>query len=59
VVRQECGSSETASKALGNSKEVFNKHYDKVAEVPKDVRIAVNGATRGLTDVQRLFNGSN
>ncbi|HXP71778.1 MAG TPA: site-specific integrase [Candidatus Dormibacteraeota bacterium] len=59
VVRQECGSSETGSKALGNSKEVFNKHYDKPTEVPSDVRKAVNGATRGLTDVQRLFTGSN
>jgi integrase len=49
VVRQESGSSETGSKALGNSKEVFNKHYDKVAAVPSDVRKAVNGATRGLT----------
>lgn len=49
VVRQESGSSETASKSLGNSKEVFNKHYDKPTEVPSDVRRAVNDAMRGLT----------
>ena len=59
AVRQESGSSDTSSKALGNSKDVFNKHYFKPTEVPSDVRKAVNGATRGLTDVQRLFNGSN
>jgi integrase len=48
VVRQECGSSETGSKALGNSKAVFDRHDDKPTEVPSDVRKAVNGATRGL-----------
>jgi integrase len=59
VVREESGSSETGSKALGNSKDVFNRHYDKPTQVPSDVRKAVNGATRGLTGVQPMFNGSN
>ena len=39
---------ETASKALGNSKEVFEKHYNKPVEVLADVRRAVNSAVSGL-----------
>jgi integrase len=48
-IRQACGSSETASRALGNSKEVFDKHYDKVQAVPSDVRKALVSAMAGLT----------
>ena len=40
--------SETASKALGNSKEVFDKHYNKPEAVLPDVRKAVNDALSGL-----------
>ena len=40
--------SETASKALGNSKEVADKHYIKPAEVLPDVRRAVKSAVSGL-----------
>ena len=39
--------SETASKALGNSKEVVDKHYIKPAEVLPDVRRAVKNAVSG------------
>lgn len=39
---------ETASKALGNSKEVADKHYIKPTEVLPDVRKAVNSAVSGL-----------
>lgn len=47
-VRQESGASETMAKALGNSKEVADRHYLKATEVLPDVRKAVNGAMRGL-----------
>ena len=40
--------SETASKALGNSKEIFDKHYNKPTEVLPDVRRAVKSAISGL-----------
>lgn len=40
--------SETASKALGNSKEVADRHYIKPAEVLPDVRRAVKNAVSGL-----------
>lgn len=40
--------SETASKALGNSKAVADKHYIKPQSVPPDVRNAVNSALSGL-----------
>lgn len=40
--------SETASKALGNSKEVADKHYIKPQTVLPDVRKAVNDAVSGL-----------
>lgn len=40
--------SETASKALGNSKEVLDKHYVKPTEVLPDVRRAVKSAVSGL-----------
>lgn len=40
--------SETSSKALGNSKEVFDKHYNKPTEVLPDVRRAVKNAVSGL-----------
>lgn len=40
--------SETSSKALGNSKEVFDKHYNKPTEVLPDVRKAVKSAVSGL-----------
>lgn len=39
---------ETASKALGNSKEVADRHYIKPTEVLPDVRRAVNSAVSGL-----------
>lgn len=39
---------DTGSKALGNSKQVFNKHYLKPTEVLPDVRQAVNRAVSGL-----------
>ena len=51
-VRQQCDNSDTAAKALGNSKKVFDKHYDKSTEVLPDVRKAVNSAMRGLAGVQ-------
>lgn len=46
-VRMEADS-EIASKALGNSKEVADKHYIKPAEVLPDVRRAVKSAVSGL-----------
>jgi len=55
-VRQKAGNTETMSKALGNSKEVADRHDLKPTEVLPDVRKAVNEAFRGLTDVQRLCN---
>jgi hypothetical protein len=48
-VRHKAGNSETTSKALGNSRDVADKHYIKPAEVLPDVRKAVNEAMRGLT----------
>ena len=39
---------EAASKALGNSKEVADKHYIKPTEVLPDVRKAVKEAVSGL-----------
>jgi integrase len=47
-VRHEAGNSDTSAKALGNSKDVFDKHYLKSTEVLPDVRKAVNSAMRGL-----------
>lgn len=44
--------SETASKALGNSKEVADRHYIKPTEVLPDVRKAVN-AVSGLIRVEK------
>jgi hypothetical protein len=55
-VREQAGNSETMAKALGNSKEVADRHYLKPSEVLPDVRKAVNDAMRGLTPVQPLFN---
>jgi hypothetical protein len=49
-VRHEAGNSDTSSKALGNSKDVFDKHYLKSTEVLPDVRKAVNSAMCGLTN---------
>jgi hypothetical protein len=40
--------SETGAKALGNSKEVFDKHYLKPDAVLPDVRPAVKRAVSGL-----------
>jgi len=40
--------SETSAKALGNSKEVADKHYIKPETVLPDVRKAVNDATAGI-----------
>ena len=40
---------ETTSRALGNSKDIANKHYVKPGEVMPDVRVAVNAAVSGLT----------
>jgi len=48
-VEQESGSTETMSKALGNSPAVAAKHYSKPAEVRPDVRKAVTIALSGLT----------
>jgi len=47
-VRKESGSSDTASKALGNTKEVLDKHYLKQDGVLPDVRKAVKDALSGL-----------
>jgi integrase len=47
-VRMNANSSETAAKALGNSKEVFDKHYSKPTAVLPDVRRAVNEGFSGL-----------
>jgi len=47
-VRHEEGNSDTSAKALGNSKDVFDKHYLKSTEVLPDVRKAVNSAMKGL-----------
>jgi len=47
-VRQECTSSETMAKALGNSRAVADAHYLKSTEVLPDVRKAVNAAMSGL-----------
>jgi integrase len=41
---------ETMAKALGNSKAVANRHYDKSKEVLPDVRKAVNDAFPGLVN---------
>jgi len=49
AVRAESGSSDTASKALGNSKEIADRHYIKPADVLPDVRKAVTAAVAGLT----------
>jgi integrase len=48
-VRLKSGNSETMSKALGNSKEVADAHYNKPTKVLPDVRKAVNSAMRGLS----------
>jgi integrase len=47
-VRMESKSSETAAKALGNTKDVCDKHYIKPETVLPDVRKAVNDALSGL-----------
>jgi hypothetical protein len=47
-VRMHSDSSETTAKALGNSKEVADKHYIKPTEVLPDERKAVNDALTGL-----------
>lgn len=44
---------ETASKALGNSKEVADRHYIKPTEVLPDVRKAVNSAVSGLIRAEK------
>jgi hypothetical protein len=49
-VRKEAGNSDTMAKALGNSKAVADKHYNKQTEVLPDVRRAVNAATQGLVN---------
>jgi integrase len=49
MVRGEA-SSETTSKALGNSKEVADKHYIKPTGVLPDVRRAVIAGTQGLVN---------
>jgi integrase len=48
-VRKESGNSETMAKALGNSKEVADKHYLKSKGVLPDVRRAVNASMSGLS----------
>ena len=61
MVRTQSGSSDTASKALGNSKDVLDRHYLKPAEVLPDVRRAVTAASKGIlecdTDVIRHQQG--
>ena len=47
-VRMHANSSETTARALGNSKEVADKHYIKPTAVLPDVRKAVNDALSGL-----------
>lgn len=47
-VRKESGSSDTMSKALGNTKEVADKPYLKPDGVLPDVRKAVNAVSRRL-----------
>jgi len=47
-VRMESKSSETAAKALGNTRDVADKHYIKPQTVLPDVRKAVNDAFSGL-----------
>jgi integrase len=49
-VRMESKSSETAAKALGNTKDVCDKHYIKPIAVLPDVREAVNSAMAGLVN---------
>ncbi len=44
----ESKSSETAAKALGNTKDVADRHYIKPLTVLPDVRKAVNDAFSGL-----------
>jgi hypothetical protein len=44
----ESTSSETAAKALGNTRDVADKHYIKPKTVLPDVRKAVNDAFSGL-----------
>jgi integrase len=48
--------SETAAKALRNTKDVADKHYIKPQTVLPDVRKAINDATIGLSGVQRACN---
>jgi integrase len=48
-VRENAGNSETMAKALGNTREVADKHYNKATQVLPDVRRAVNDAMRGLS----------
>jgi integrase len=48
AVRMHSASSETTSKALGNSRAVADKHYIKPDAVLPDVRKAVNDALSGL-----------
>jgi len=50
AIRKESGSSDTASKALGNTKEVLDKHYLKPDGVLPDVRKAVKHAVSGLVN---------
>ena len=47
-VRHKSKSGETAAKALGNTKDVLDKHYLKSTEVLPEVRKAVKQATSGL-----------
>jgi integrase len=50
MIREQSGSSDTASKALGNSKDVSDEHYIKPTEVLPDMRRAVNDGLRGLVN---------
>ena len=50
AIRKESGSSDTASKALGNTREVLDKHYLKPDGVLPDVRKAVKDAVSGLVN---------
>lgn len=48
AVRKQAKNSETAAKALRNSKEVFEEHYHKPTGVLPEVRQAVNDAMSGI-----------
>jgi hypothetical protein len=58
-VRLKAGNSDTSSKALRNSRDVADRHYQKAVEVLPGVRIAANSAMSGLTVVHQLCTKPN